>query len=379
MGRTSSRMIADIRPGPTGLEMDHLAAAMVRTIREPLLVLDESLTVLTANPAFYQTFQMSPQGVVGKVVWELGGHEWDIPDLREQLTGILEEGPPVNDFQVETSFRDIGDRVMLVNARRIQREGDDLILVAIDDVTEATHALREREHLVDALERSNKELERFAYVASHDLQEPLRMISSYTELLQRRYAGELDEKADKYIEYAADGARRMQAMISGLLEYSRIRRHDEEFEAVDLDEILDTVRRDLSVTLEEADASLTAEPLPTVKGDSTRLAQVFRNLLSNAIKFRNEEPPEIRITCEEDDACWRIGVHDNGIGIESDYFEQVFVVFKRLNTRRKYGGAGIGLALCRKIVEYHGGRMEVESEPGVGSTFYVILPMVEET
>lgn len=372
-------MTADVRPDPTGLEMDHLAAAMVRTIREPLLVLDESLTVLTANPSFYQTFQMSPHGVLGKVLWELGGHEWDIPELREQLTRILQEGPAVTDFQVETSFRDIGERVVLVNARRIQREGDDLILMAIDDVTEATHAQREREHLVDALERSNKELERFAYVASHDLQEPLRMISSYTELLQRRYAGELDDKADKYIEYAADGARRMQAMISGLLEYSRISQLDEEFEVVDLDEVLDTVRRDLSVTLEEADGTLTVEPLPTVKGDPTRLAQVFRNLLSNAIKFRNEEPPEIRVTCEEKDGRWRIGVQDNGIGIDPDYFEQVFVVFKRLNTRRKYGGAGIGLALCRKIVEYHGGRMEVESEPSEGSTFYVILPMLEET
>lgn len=205
------------------------------------------------------------------------------------------------------------------------------------------------------------------------------MISSYTELLQRRYADQLDEKADKYIEYAADGARRMQSMIAGLLEYSRISQLDEDFEVVDLDEVLATVRRDLSVTLDEADATLDVESLPAVSGDPDRLAQVFRNLLSNAIKFRDEEPPRIRVTCEREDDRWRIGVHDNGIGIEPDYFEQVFVVFKRLNTRRKYGGAGIGLALCQKIVEYHGGRMEVESEPGEGSSFYVILPTLERT
>lgn len=171
----------------------------------------------------------------------------------------------------------------------------------------------------------------------------------------------------------------MQAMISGLLEYSRINQLDEDFEVVDLNEVLEAVRRDLSVTLAEADATLEVESMPTVKGDPTRLAQVFRNLLANAVKFRDEEPPRIRVTSERDDDRWRIGVHDNGIGIDPDYFDQVFVVFKRLNTRRKYGGAGIGLALCRKIVAYHGGEMDVESEPGQGSTFYVSLPILEET
>lgn len=171
----------------------------------------------------------------------------------------------------------------------------------------------------------------------------------------------------------------MQAMIAGLLEYSRISQLDEDFEPVDLDGVLATVRRDLSVTLDDAEATLEVESLPTVKGDATRLAQVFRNLLSNAIKFRGDDPPRIRVTCDRQDDRWRIGVHDNGIGIDPDYFEQVFVVFKRLNPRRKYGGAGIGLALCRKIVEHHGGRMDLESEPGEGSTFYVILPTLEET
>lgn len=204
------------------------------------------------------------------------------------------------------------------------------------------------------------------------------MIASYTELLQQRYGDRLDERADRYIEYAADGARRMQSMISGLLEFSRIKEPDEELEPVDLNDVLDSVRRDVSVALVEAGGRLEVETsLPVVRGDWDRLAQVFRNLISNAIKFRDEEPPRVRVTAEAGDGVWRIGVQDNGIGIDPEYFDRVFVVFKRLNTRREYGGAGIGLALCRKIVEHHGGRIELESEPGVGSTFTVVLPILE--
>lgn len=203
------------------------------------------------------------------------------------------------------------------------------------------------------------------------------MISSYTELLADRYADRLDERADKYIAYAVDGARRMQAMISGLLEYSRVGREEEAPEPVALDRVLATARRDLSVVLEEAGAELEVEPLPEVPGHRTRLEQVFRNLLSNALRFRGEAAPRIRVTSRREEGMWRIGVHDNGIGIEADYLDQIFVIFKRLNSRREYEGAGLGLALCRKIVEYHGGRMEVESEPGVGSSFYLLLPTGE--
>ena len=373
-------MSTAIGPDPSGLEMDQLAAAMVRTIREPLLVLDETLTVLTVNPSFYEKFELAPRDTVGRRLWELGAHQWDIPELREQLGAVLDgDGDGVvTDFQVEAGFDPIGERVMVVNARRIRREGEDLILVAIEDVTATVQARREREDAMEALERSNQELERFAYVASHDLQEPLRMIASYTELLQQRYGDRLDERADRYIEYAADGARRMQSMISGLLEFSRIKEPDEELEPVDLNDVLDSVRRDVSVALVEAGGRLEVETsLPVVRGDWDRLAQVFRNLISNAIKFRDEEPPRVRVTAEAGDGVWRIGVQDNGIGIDPEYFDRVFVVFKRLNTRREYGGAGIGLALCRKIVEHHGGRIELESEPGVGSTFTVVLPILE--
>ena len=358
--------------------MDHLAAAMVRTIREPLLVLDEALTVLTVNPAFYHAFQMGPHEVLGRRLPELGGHQWDIPELRDQLAAVLESGQPVRDFQVEHEFAFIGHRIMLLNARQIEREGDNLILVAIEDVTETVEARREQEALVEKLEESNRELERFAYVASHDLQEPLRMISSYTELLAERYQDELDERADRYIEYAADGARRMQAMIEGLLQYSRAARLEENMEAVDLSRLLERIQRDVSRALEDAGGSMAVEDeLPTVTGEPNRLGQVFRNLVSNAIKFRGEAPPEIRITAERVDDEWRIGVHDNGIGIDPDYADDAFIIFKRLHPRSEYAGAGLGLALCKKIVEFHGGRLELESELGQGSSFYVILPVRE--
>ncbi|MFO7894966.1 MAG: ATP-binding protein [Longimicrobiales bacterium] len=370
-------MTADPATAVTSVEMDQLAAAMVRTIREPLLVLDEALTVLTANPAFYETFQAGPHEILGFSLGELGDHQWDIPPLRERLEAILEGGPPINDFQVEHEFPVIGHRIMSVNARRIEREGQDLILLAIEDTTESVRVRREREELVEQLEESNRELERFAYVASHDLQEPLRMISSYTELLAERYKGELDEKADRYIEYAADGARRMQDMIEGLLQYSRATRLDENMETVDLNQVLTVIQRDVSTALEESGGSLTIADLPNVTGEANRLGQVFRNLISNAIKFRGEKSPEIRVTAEREDGEWRIGVHDNGIGIEPQYADQVFLIFKRLNPRKEYPGAGLGLALCKKIVEFHGGRLEVESELDEGSSFYVILPARE--
>lgn len=205
------------------------------------------------------------------------------------------------------------------------------------------------------------------------------MISSYTQLLARRYEGQLDEKAQKYIAYAVDGAERMQALIAGLLAYSRASRMEGEYEPVPLDRVIGAAVRDLEVVIEETEATIDVEGdgLPTVLGDETRLTQVFRNLFSNALKFRGEDPPRIRVTADRLDGEWRIGVHDNGIGISADYFEQVFLIFKRLNPRREYDGAGLGLALCRKIIEQHGGRMSVESELGRGSTFYFTLPILQ--
>lgn len=228
------------------------------------------------------------------------------------------------------------------------------------------------------LTRSNKELEQFAYVASHDLQEPLRMVSSFTQLLQQKYENELDEKAQKYISYAVDGAIRMQQLIQDLLQYSRVRSRGKAFSAVDLHTCLGIAIVNLRMAIEESGAIITNDELPAVVGDETQLSQVFQNLISNALKFRNSVVPHIHISTTKDDQLWRITVSDNGIGISPEHLERIFQIFQRLHSREKYPGTGIGLPLCQRIVQRHGGTIWAESDPGHGSRFHFTLPEVQE-
>lgn len=224
------------------------------------------------------------------------------------------------------------------------------------------------------LERSNLELEQFAYVASHDLQEPLRMISSYTQLISQRYEGQLDEKAKKFIGYAVDGAVRMQQLINDLLAYSRVNSQGKTFDTVDSHAILGEALRNLAVVIKENLALIVNDDLPMVRADATQLRQVFQNLIGNAVKFRSADLPRIHVSVCDLGREWRFSVKDNGIGIEEQYAARVFVIFQRLHTRQEYPGTGIGLALCKRIVERHGGVIWFESEPGKGSTFYFTLP-----
>lgn len=225
------------------------------------------------------------------------------------------------------------------------------------------------------LARSNAELEQFAYVASHDLQEPLRMISSYVQLLVHRYKGKLDQDADDFIGYAADGASRMQRLINDLLAYSRVGTRGKSFEQVSLDAILHQATENLHLAVEEKHAVITHDPLPVVYGDSGQLTQVLQNLIDNAIKFRGEEPPQIHISARLQDTEWVISVRDNGIGIAPEFVGKLFTLFQRLHTRKEYPGTGLGLAICKRIVERHGGRIWVESHPGEGATFFFTLPL----
>ena len=213
-------------------------------------------------------------------------------------------------------------------------------------------------------------MEQFAYVASHDLQEPLRMITSYLQLLQRRYQGKLDEKADKYIYFAVDGASRMQVLINDLLEFSRVTTKAGESEPTDSEFILNQVISNLELFITQNKAIISHCSLPEVMADSTQLAQVFQNLIVNGIKYHSEEVPKIHISAERKASEWHFSVQDNGIGIDPQYSEKIFEVFKRLHNKEEYPGTGIGLAVCKKIVERHGGRIWVESELGKGSTFY---------
>lgn len=232
------------------------------------------------------------------------------------------------------------------------------------------------------LRRSNEELEQFAYVASHDLQEPLRKVASFCQMLERRYGGQFDERGQQYIDFAVDGAKRMQILINDLLAFSRVGRVGiEAFQEVDLGDALDEALENLSTAIEEAGAQVEIEgELPCVRGDAALLAGVFQNLIGNAIKFRGDDPPRVTVTTTPDgDGGWRIEVVDNGIGIEPEYADRIFVIFQRLHAKDDYPGTGIGLAMTRKIIEYHRGRIWLEPGSGPGARFAFTLPAPERT
>ncbi|MGE5432913.1 MAG: PAS domain S-box protein [Syntrophomonadaceae bacterium] len=242
------------------------------------------------------------------------------------------------------------------------------------DINEQKEAEERLQEVMDELARSNKELEQFAYVASHDMKEPLRMISSYLQLLSKNYQGKLDEKADDYISYAVDGAIRMNTLINDLLIYSRVSSQEREFTSVDLNQIVEAVLKDLELLINENNAIVSYSGLPAVMADHLQMRQLFQNLIQNAVKFRKNDQLRIEITSDRKGEEWLIKVKDNGIGIDPLYYKRIFVIFQRLHERNKYPGTGIGLAICKKIVEHHGGRIWVESEPGQGSEFNFTLP-----
>lgn len=237
-------------------------------------------------------------------------------------------------------------------------------------VEERTAELRARER---ELSRSNEELQQFAYVASHDLQEPLRMVASFTQLLAKRYNGQLDNDARDFIKFAVDGATRMQTLIADLLTYSRVGTQMKPLEPVSCERIVDQVLSSFRLAISENHASITRGPLPEVMADRTQLSQLFQNLISNAIKFRREDAPRIHISAEMNGAGWKFTVSDNGIGIQKEHEQRIFVIFQRLHTKVEYPGTGIGLAICKKIVERHGGRIWIEPSPEHGTTFCFTL------
>lgn len=257
-----------------------------------------------------------------------------------------------------------------------------MVTAVIRDVTEQRRAARQLQQTAALLARqtaelarSNQELEQFAYIASHDLQEPLRMVASYTQLLARRYQGRLDADADEFIGYAVDGANRMHRLIQDLLAYSRVGTRGHPFVAVDCGRLVDAVVADLQPLLQEAGATITHETLPVVHGDQTQLRQLWQNLLENALKYRQPAlPPQVVIAATTEGEWWHFTVQDNGIGIAPEFAERIFVIFQRLHTQDEYPGTGIGLAICKKILERHGGRIWVESAVGTGATFHFTLP-----
>jgi PAS domain S-box-containing protein len=252
------------------------------------------------------------------------------------------------------------------------------IVGSLRDVTGHKQAEEKLKQIMAELARSNTELERFAYVASHDLQEPLRMVASYTQLLARRYKGKLDSDADEFIGYAVDGATRMQQLINALLDYSRVGTRGKSSEPTDCEDVLSHAVANLKAAIKETDAVVEHDPLPTVVADATQMVQLFQNLIGNAIKFHSEKKPTVHVGAERNGTECIFSVRDNGIGIDPQYFDRIFVIFQRLHGRGEYPGTGIGLAICKKIIERHKGRIWVESQPGKGATFYFTIPIRRE-
>lgn len=390
--------------------------SIVETVREPLVVLDADLRVVSANLAFYRTFKVTPEKTEGHFIYELGNRQWDIPRLRQLLEEIIPQNTFFDDFEVEHDFPDIGPKIMLLNARRLPGSGSrpEMILLALEDITEmkkAQEALKEAyeemEQRVEArtrelalanrelqreieerqraeellrekaqeLARSNADLEQFAYLVSHDLQEPLHVASGFLQLLARRYQSKLDAKGKEFVDCTLNSLSRMEQLIKDILDYSRVTTRGKAFEKVDANAVVEQVIKDLSLTIQEKKAKITHDALPEVMADKPQLTRVFQNLIGNALKFSGDQPPRVYVGARLAEGEWQFWVQDQGIGIDPKHYEEIFLMFQRLHSREEYPGTGIGLAICKKIVERHRGRIWVESAPGKGSTFYFTLPV----
>uniref|UniRef100_UPI001081AD98 PAS domain-containing sensor histidine kinase n=1 Tax=Halostella pelagica TaxID=2583824 RepID=UPI001081AD98 len=327
-------------------------------ISDAFFALDEDWKFTHYNEFAAELFQKSEDELAERSFWEV------FPDR--------------NDGQLSNEFREAVERQEPTSFELYDEEVDAWLNYNVypseSGLSIYVHEITDRKEYQQKLEESNERLEQFAYAASHDLEEPLRMVTSYLQLLEQRYADELDEDAEEFIEFAVDGADRMRNMIEGLLAYSRVETQGKPLESTDLDEVLTEVCDNLQVKIAETDTEIMSESLPQVEGDIAQLRQVFQNLLDNAIEYSGDDRPRIRVEAERDGEEWIVSVSDEGIGIDPDDTDRVFEVFQRLHTYDEYEGTGIGLALSQRIIERHGGEIWVDSEPGDGSTFYFTLP-----
>jgi len=341
---------------------------------DAIIVVGMDLTILEWNKAAEKMYGYLRSEVTGKQIERILITEY-LPDFSRDR--ILEEVKAKGSWQGEfIQYTEKQKEKMILSSAicyLTNQKGEPIGYLGVNhDITAMRRAEEEIKLKSEELKRSNAELEQFAYVASHDLQEPLRMITSYVQLLEKRYAPKLDSDAIEFINFAVDGAARMQTLIQSLLEYSRVNRV-KPFEDVNLNDSMAEVLHDLGVAVAESKAQVNFKDLPTVYGDKVLLGQLFLNLVANAVKFRGERPVKIDIACKESEEEYLFSVKDNGIGIQKEYQEKIFVIFQRLHSKEKYPGTGIGLAICKKIVERHKGRIWVESEFGEGSVFYFTI------
>ncbi|HSU76073.1 MAG TPA: PAS domain S-box protein [Burkholderiales bacterium] len=346
---------------------------------------DETFALRFMSQRMGEKTGLAASAFIGRKRWDqpalnLGDEDW----ARHRTQ--LERREPFREFEMERANPAGGTRWVSVTGEPVYDENGKFrgYRGVGSDVTERKRAEAElrRAHdelakKAEELERSNAELEQFAYVASHDLQEPLRMVSSYTQLLARRYQDQLPAEAQEFMHFTVDGAARMKQLIEDLLAYSRVGTKGKELVPVSLEAPLKRALTNLRTAIEESGATVSADALPTVDADEVQLAQVFQNLIGNALKFRGKAAPRIHVGAAEQAGEWQISIADNGIGIEPQYFERIFMLFQRLHAMGEYPGTGIGLAICKKVAERHGGRIWVSSTPGAGSTFHFTLPKKE--
>ena len=359
-------------------DSDEKLRILFESVKECIIITDLQGHILEANEATLRISGYSCEEVIGRNKLDFV-HEKDRDRFTKELEKVLFDGrSTTQEFTMKS--KDGREYIGDVCSSLLQDGGGAPVgfITVIRDITEPKRFNEKLEEMSEYLEKSRKELQQFAYVASHDLQEPLRMVSSYVQLLSRRYKGKLDSDADEFIYYAVDGAKRMQEMINSLLEYSRVGTRGKPFKPTDLNSVLGLAIDNLTTYIEQNGAEITYDPMPIVMADRGQLVQLFQNLMGNAIKFHSEKPPRIHVSVEQKADEWIFSVSDNGIGIDPDCKEQVFQIFSPLHNK-ELSGTGTGLAICKKIVERHGGRIWMESDTQKGSTFYFTIPMKSQT
>ena len=340
---------------------------------------EETLRFLEVNDAAVRLYGYAREEFLRMTLKDIRPVD-EMAGLVEDMAAVRQDPMAYHESQRRHLKRSGEVMDVLVTGHPVELGGRRARMVAVNDITERKRYELQLRHLNADLSKravelsaSNAELERFAYIASHDLQEPLRMVSSFLQLLQKKYKGRLDQKADQYIHYAVDGAERMKALIMDLLEYSRVGSGKDSFGEVDTAVVMQEVGDIFRDKIIAARARVTIDPLPRVWGDKVQLIQLFQNLLSNALKYHSDKLPAIHIRAKEEAGSWLFAVEDNGIGIDPQFFDKIFIIFQRLHNKTDYSGTGIGLAICKKIVERHGGRIWVDSRQGEGSTFYFTI------
>jgi PAS domain S-box-containing protein len=361
LGNIIMRKIAETALRDSDKRMRRITDNMTDIIAQ----VDKECVFTYISPSIYNMIGIKAEELIGQTFYSLVIND-DTDSLRKGFAKVMNGEKNRIESRVMTKFGSIVWIETLANPI-LSAEGE------LQDIILTCRNIDQRKKAEEELARSNAELQQFAYIASHDLQEPLRMVASYVQLLQRRYQGKLDGDADTYIKYAVDGATRMKNLINDLLTYSRVGTHGKPLETLPLQETMHRVLDNLTVIIDERKAEVTHGQLPVIMGDSTQMDQLFQNIINNAIKFC-QDTPKIHINAvREDNNMWQISIKDNGIGIEPQYAERIFVMFQRLHTQQEYSGTGIGLAVCKKIVERHGGRIWIESEKDKGTTFFFTL------